>query len=81
METINENAVYILLNKRLLIDCNDIVSLQRLYDTADMYAVKMTNGEMWQAMIDEESVEKYNDFVTKRSEEKKGWCIICPLDT
>ena len=66
METINENAVYILLNKRLLIDCNDIVSLQRLYDTADMYAVKMTNGEMWQAMIDEESVEKYNDFVTKR---------------
>lgn len=72
METINENAVYILLNKRLLIDCNDIVSLQRLYDTADMYAVKMTNGEMWQAMIDEESVEKYNDFVTKRSEEKKG---------
>lgn len=72
METINENAVYILLNKRLLIDCNDIVSLQRLYDTADMYAVKMTNGEMWQAIIDEESVEKYNDFVTKRSEEKKG---------
>lgn len=72
METINENAVYILLNKRLLIDCNDIVSLHRLYDTADMYAVKMTNGEMWQAMIDEESVEKYNDFVTKRSEEKKG---------
>ena len=72
MKTINENAVYILLNKRLLIDCNDIESLQRLYDTADMYAVKMTNGEMWQAMIDEESVEKYNDFVTKRSEEKKG---------
>lgn len=72
METVNENAVYIIFNKRLLVDCNDIVSIDRLYDSADMYAVRMTNGELWQAMIDEESLETYENFVTNRSEKQKG---------
>lgn len=72
METVNENAVYIIFNKRLLVDCNDIVSIDKLYGSSDMYAVRMTNGELWQAMIDEESLETYENFVTNRSEKQKG---------
>lgn len=70
MATVNEEAVYILVNKKLLVDCHDIRSIQPMRGgVPDLYAVQMSNGELWQVQIDQESMETYNNFLTKRSEE------------
>ena len=73
METINENAVYILIGK-ILVDCHDIKKLVLLgYEPKEntnnepdkerpVYRIVFNDDTYWESVLDRISIEIYNNF-------------------
>lgn len=73
METINENAIYILIGK-ILIDCHDIKKLAFLgYEPKEgttnepnedkpVYRIIFNDNTYWESVLDKTAIDRYNDF-------------------
>ncbi len=73
METINKNAIYILIRK-IFVDCHDIKNIvflgygikEETHDEPDrenkIYRIIFNDDTYWESYLDRTSIEVYNDF-------------------